>query len=344
MTDTAIHIALSIYDPSGTYCRHAGATIASILKNTKSTVRFHILHDTTLSKTNKELLKNTVTELGGEVDFVDLTAIMKERVHVDLEEITGIFTPGTMFRLLIPEVLDVDKVIYLDCDIVVNLDIKNLWDIPIDTHCLAAVEDEGAPAAFSGSCLSRRRFRAHIMNIDTSRYFNAGVLLMNLQKIKKMLSIFDKGIKFLDRYKLCTDLPDQDFLNAVFRDDTLLIDKKFNTPGYSLREDSDVTDKIIHFLSAVKPWTEHNPKTTANILYWTYLSYTAWGNNLVDHILKVPATELQMRTPDLIKYLAYRITRSITLSLPTKIVPDILGTIPIIYREFFYRRNNKSNI
>lgn len=54
-----IHIALSVYDPKGTYSRHAGVVMASVLRNTDATVCFHILHDETLTKENRRRLEET---------------------------------------------------------------------------------------------------------------------------------------------------------------------------------------------------------------------------------------------------------------------------------------------
>ena len=85
MDDSTVHIALSVYDPSGSYSRHAGATIASVLKNTDSLICFHILHDSTLNKTNREFLETTVKDLGGTVKFIDLTTDIN-----NWEEISGI--------------------------------------------------------------------------------------------------------------------------------------------------------------------------------------------------------------------------------------------------------------
>lgn len=52
------------------------------------------------------------------------------------------FTIGAMFRLMLPEVLpNLNKIIYLDADIFVNTDIKELWDIDMTNYYFAGVPD-----------------------------------------------------------------------------------------------------------------------------------------------------------------------------------------------------------
>ena len=58
-SSSVINIALTIYDPSGTYTRHAGVVIASVLRNTQTPVCFYILHDETLSADNQNKILET---------------------------------------------------------------------------------------------------------------------------------------------------------------------------------------------------------------------------------------------------------------------------------------------
>ena len=48
---------------------------------------------------------------------------------------------GCLFRLLIPDLLECPKVIYFDCDVLVNLDIRELWDIDLEGNCIGGVRD-----------------------------------------------------------------------------------------------------------------------------------------------------------------------------------------------------------
>ena len=185
MEDSVIYIALAIYDPSGSYSRHAGALIASVMDNTKSNVCFCVLHDDSLSAANMDKLAKTAEKEGGLVKFVDVSRELKKLADViNVKKLTGVFSPGTLFRLFVPEVVELDKIIYLDCDVIVNMDIKELWDIDLADCCIAAVGDLAVQSTWKKACTSSLSVRMKIMKISPNKYFNAGVSLLNLQQIR----------------------------------------------------------------------------------------------------------------------------------------------------------------
>ncbi len=112
----------------------------SILEHTDSRICFHILHDETVSEENKRKLKQVAHQKGDIIQFhfIDTSIFddVKDRLHR--------FTVGTMFRLMLPEILpNLNKIIYLDADLLVNRDVKGLWDIDVSNYCVAGVRDYG---------------------------------------------------------------------------------------------------------------------------------------------------------------------------------------------------------
>ena len=72
-----VHVVLGVYDPSGTYSRHAGVVMASIFEKTRSSVCVHILHDRTLTDENRDKLQRVADAYAQEVRFEDVSqAIM----------------------------------------------------------------------------------------------------------------------------------------------------------------------------------------------------------------------------------------------------------------------------
>jgi lipopolysaccharide biosynthesis glycosyltransferase len=139
-------------------------------------------------------------------------------------------TSAIFARLLMPEILtDIDKVLYLDCDIIVQDDITRLWDMDISGHVLGAVQDDT------------------IHERDGHVYFNSGVLLMNMKKWREE-NVSEKAVEFVT--KNITNFTDQDALNHIMRGNFLRISKKWNK--YSTTETESL--KIIHFLGGEKPW------------------------------------------------------------------------------------------
>lgn len=115
------------------------------------------------------------------------------------------YTEAASLRLLLPELLpDLDKVLYLDCDIIVRQDLARLWrETDLGDNYLAAVFE--APIEQQAE-----RFRA--LGCDPYRYFNSGFLLMNLALMRRdhiTEKLFDAcRVEYLE-------FPDQDALNMV---------------------------------------------------------------------------------------------------------------------------------
>jgi len=148
IADDIIHVALAFCDPKDTYCRHAAVTVVSIFANTNSRVCVHIVHDCTLTAGNMEKLKRIADAYDQEIDFINVENVFDEK-RPDVSRLTIDGARGTLFRLLLPDITSQDKMIFLDCDIVVNMDIAELWNIPHDGRAVPR-ENEGR----------RRRLRA----------------------------------------------------------------------------------------------------------------------------------------------------------------------------------------
>lgn len=99
----------------------------------------------------------------------------------------GHFRPETYFRLLAPSLLaNVDKAIYLDSDLVVNADIAELYDIDVTGYLLGATLDADTVGQSHGYDLTVRPYLARELGLsDPDSYFQAGVLLMNLDEFRR---------------------------------------------------------------------------------------------------------------------------------------------------------------
>ncbi|MCR5668030.1 MAG: hypothetical protein K6G05_03130 [Lachnospiraceae bacterium] len=267
-SEECIQVAFGLYDKTGKYTLFVGTVIQSVLENTLSKVCFHIFHDNTLNRTNKEKLIQTVGEFGSYIQFHEVNP---GDFEVENEAIKR-FTIGTMFRLIIPRVLTgIEKLIYLDADLLVNRDIKELWDIDIAGYSLAAVKDIGyKDLAFFPEFVKQKEGLA-------DRYFNAGVLLMNLSFIRNTGDLLELTHRFLeenpDAYLL-----DQDALNYYFNSSTLLLDDNWNVQvrnekrsnRNSLRE-----DVIYHFV--VSTVVDYFNLSDYEKLYLRMKEVSPWG-------------------------------------------------------------------
>ena len=211
--ENEIQVGFGLYDKTGDYTSWVGVTIQSILEHTNSKVCFHILHDSTLSNANKIKLIEIVEKFDDRIQFYSLSDDLFEEYNAQM----GNYTVGAMFRVMLPKILgDLNRIIYLDADLLFNRDIQELWDIDINDYCLAAVPDLNVKKGYIWTYPTRGKV------IEKFKYFNSGVLYMNLENIRKKGDLHTQTIEYLKEHPE-SDLPDQDALNVIYKDDTLLL-------------------------------------------------------------------------------------------------------------------------
>ncbi len=271
--DDAIHIGFGLHDRDGNYSVWVGVAMQSILDHTDSNVCFHILHDSTLNRSNKRKLMQVANTSQSSIifHFVDVSKYEEYKQRV------GHFSIGSLFRVELPELVSEPKILYLDADILVNCDIKELWDIDIDHYCLAAVRDYGV-SHFEATALPVK-----IGEIDRDAYFNSGILSMNLSRMKEKSNLKEEMISYIENHPDSVYL-DQDALNSIYKNETLLLEDQWN---YFVRIARDKNEKL-------EPKIYHYAGTTTclytmcavDFLYFETLMKTPWKYNGSHTMLK----------------------------------------------------------
>lgn len=223
-----IHVAYAVHDASGGYSKFAGVSIASLLHETKENVTIHLLGDKTLSRENRERFRELIAAAGQTICFYD----MEERQAKELAEIhrqlpglmTSRFSPASVYRLLAAAVLppEVHRLIYLDSDTVLHLDIAELWAEPLRGSVLGAVPEV---ALTYGMPAPQPLVEAGL--VDRARYFNSGVLLIDLDRLREIPELAVAGIEVLRAHPDCFCY-DQDILNVVFADSYQPLDVRYD--------------------------------------------------------------------------------------------------------------------
>lgn len=173
-----------------------------------------------LEKVIKEKNKNSqITLIQLEQEFNDWICASNNKLNI--------YTPFAFLRLFTDKIDSIpDKIIYLDTDIMINGNIKTLFDIDISNYELGVVKDR------YGNVFIR------------PKYFNSGMLLMNMKKIKET-HLLDKVRDMCFKKKMA--FPDQSALNK-FCKNRIYLPRKFNEQG-KLRNDS-----VIHHFSKKIKW------------------------------------------------------------------------------------------
>lgn len=288
-----IHICFSLYDKTGGFSKFIGTAMLSIFENINPSlplpsVTIHILHDNTLTQDNYNKFSYLAKQYKQSVMFYNVEKLCADRIakirELFLNVDESVFTIGTTYRFLIPHVFstDIKKVIYLDADVIVNLDINELWQIKMKHHPLFAVTeiDNGIVSSiYSGLC------REGI--VKEENYFNAGILVMNLEVLRNEEENILAGIKFIGEHPEYNYF-DQDVLNYCFENQTLRLPVKFNHLVKQMRMDGlfFVEREIYHYAGG-KVGLGVDIGDPFNRLWWSYFIQTPWFSvDTIDKILK----------------------------------------------------------
>ena len=259
------------------YAQHCAVVIASILENANNTnnFTFHILQ-TDMTESNKHKILLTTEQYNSKVFFYDLS-------NYDCSFLPVRAWPVSVYYLLLVyEVLDksVDRCICLDCDVIVCEDLEKIYNYDISNYLIGAVEDDSSLINNVRLGLSNKH-----------KYFNSGVLYMNL---KKMRQVDFKQICFsyYENNKDKITLQDQDILNGACELSTLDLPLRYNLQPACFndfyfgltdykREDVETAIKnpcIIHYSFRSKPWKVDCIHPLKD-LYFKYLRKTPFAKH-----------------------------------------------------------------
>ncbi len=171
---------------------------------------------------------------------------------------------GTYARLLIPELINSPKVIYLDVDFLVLKNLGALQEIDLQGNTFAAVPDQFVPAmAWDWEDTEAARI--------TSRYFNTGLLVMDTEAWRRN-DLTRRSLDFLAQHKPRTEFHDQSALNALCSKGVLFLPNEWNLhglTGFMTVGQGAVMDTCIHY-AGKNPWGEFLPGLAGALWYWCY--------------------------------------------------------------------------
>ena len=268
-----------VFASDNNYAQHTAVAMTSVLLNTTvpEKIKFFLIDDN-IDQNNKDKILSTVKSLHGNIEFVKIK-------NTDLENcyVSGELSRASYFRLDIANILDNDirKIIYLDCDLLVYDDIEKMWSIDMNGKPIAATCDYGIMA----SKRIRKQKNKFIGLPFTTPYFNAGVLMMDLDMWRKY--DYAKDIIQLATYNKYPN-HDQDALNKFFMNNWQEIPLRWDVipPVFNLflkiivnknlrnkAIEAKLNPAIFHYAGGYKPW-EYKIYHGFNDKYYEYLQYT----------------------------------------------------------------------
>ena len=253
------------------YCPFLAVAIQSLIDNASAEYTYLIkILNTDISEENKRKIGKYERE-NVDIEFVDLNYYIqkvKDKLYT-----RDYYSKTTYFRLFLPNLYpQYDKVLYLDSDIVILDDIAKLYNTDMGDNLVAAAPDDVIQ--------SMPVFQDYVEKVvgvaDSRRYFNAGILLMNLHELRRF-KFQEKFVYLLDKIKFAV-AQDQDYLNRLCKGRVKLLDRTWDRmpiPDPKIKTE-DV--KLVHYNLAFKPW--HFEDILYKEFFWMYAQETEYFEDI----------------------------------------------------------------
>ena len=318
-----------IYTCDNNFVWIMGVSMISLFENNKSSEEIHVyLLGDGISEDNERILGEIASKYHRRFTLINVPDL-----HIP-EKLSSTRLPKSAFtRMFAGELMpaEAERAVYLDCDTIINASIEELTHYPTENYAICGVKD----------CVSRP-YKDKIGIVKNGSYINAGVLLMDLRKLREF-DIRQMISDFVDKYESAISYADQDILNGIFRGVFGVIPPQYDLmtlvsvysfdelqqirhpDNYYTEEEIEYSKKnprIIHYTTCmlnIRPWCVDSKHAYA-WMFDKYQSMSPWSSKSKS-IANFSAKE-------------YRVIRKI-LSLPSAIAYRILGLIHAYLRPYY---------
>lgn len=253
-----------IYAFDESYAPYATASMASILDNAKflDDIHFYLILFGVSGATHQNL-KELQSIKKHKISFVDLRS-------ENFPTIPRSMINSVSIRMFLTDVFPtLDKALYIDADTIITSSLSDFYTLPLLNTYGAVISD------------TKWSIDYRVNELGLSKYFNAGVMLLNLKKIRAE----NLPEQFLQAHRTLYAedkiiWEDQDIMNYVFKENLIFLPQRFNLLAHDSNNFSETETKnpqIIHYTSC-KPWRETNCNFTT--YYLKYKSKTSYKNKI----------------------------------------------------------------
>lgn len=268
------------FNADNNYAEQIGVTITSILKNSDKEDKFNFfVLDGGFTKESKNQIQELSQIKDFKITYIKMNADdfkncpMLKDYNKDFKHFHVPMSAYFRFKMasLFPKL---DKILYLDCDLVVTSSLKELYEKDLtDKYAAMALDVENENEA---------------ERLQVPVYCNAGVMLVNLAKWRED-NIEEQLFEYAEKNKETILWQDQDVLNVVLQGKIKVLPRKWNFQffQYDPSRYEGLFEKyyeynILHFAGRYKPWNNETVHPLFNE-YYAYLQFTPWKKNLVNY-------------------------------------------------------------
>lgn len=319
-----------LYTCDNNYVWLMGISTISMLENNKEMKELNVyLLGENISEENRKILSELLDKYNRKIIVIDVPKLDIPDALVSARWPISAFT-----RLYAAELLpkNINKVLYLDCDTIIESDLSELeaWDV--SDKVFWGIKD----------CIGKE-YKKNIGIGAEGLYVNAGVLLMNLSKLRK-ISVKDRLSKYMAKYQKFINYADQDVLNGAFRGaigvlppqyDLMTIAATYSyeeiqklrkpTNYYSKEEIEDAKKHpaIIHYttnMRMVRPWFS-NTRHPRAYEFQKYMKMSPWKDR---ELTEMHFTSKEAKIIDTVEKLPRRISINVLGYLHSTLKPKVI--------------------
>lgn len=255
------------------YVPYCGVMLTSLFENNKEReINVYILIDKALPAKGVAKFEKLAKRYHQTINYCIVDSSFFENFPIKGNGV-GQLSIVTYYRIYAADLLPrtVDKVLYLDCDIIVDKPIGELFDMDWTDIAIGGAPD---------MCIEWQEFYDRLQYDKSLRYFNAGVVMLNIEYWRKH-NIAQQCLDYLANNYTNIENNDQDVLNYVMREKKRMLPIAYNyqtlfltpyiyeTLSHQMQVDvlTEKSPTIIHYASRMKPWMAY---------YYSYPFYSIW--------------------------------------------------------------------
>lgn len=267
------------------YMKYLYVMLTSLLENNREENICIYVMSADLTEQQMKMLQDLAGQYEQLVSFLHIGEEMFPR---DLP-VSKYITMESYFRFALPELMpkEQERVLYLDVDIIVNQPIGEFYYMDFEGKTFCACRDVGDITVMN---IKTSPLFAELKGLPEFVYFNSGVLLMNLTKLRKGASfsgIMEQAMRVKEHLKF----HDQDLLNYLYCGEVRFVDEeRYNlfvrtayNAGYTCEQVKSRT-AILHY-AGPKPWRHEEVRYPLESFWWEYAKKTPYYMELLEDIV-----------------------------------------------------------
>ncbi|MDF9844046.1 MULTISPECIES: glycosyltransferase [unclassified Paenibacillus] len=272
------------YATGEVYAKHAGISMISLFDNNKNFEEIYVyIIDNGISQNTKKKLLEISFEYNRKIIFIEFNDICDIRLFKDV----GNYSKIIFSKMYLHKIEEIEKIIYIDCDMIVKDSFYELWEMSMEKYLVAGVR---MPTPI--------QYIQKFSSGNNDKYINGGFILFNLENWRSF-NVEEKIKEFMVRHKNDIYIEENIICN-ICKDSILVLHPKYNLNGlmiafnsFQIKKISDEKNyysqklieeaknfpTIIHFSSEIynRPWFR-NCNHPYKDEYLKYLKVSPWSS------------------------------------------------------------------